>query len=78
MLDAREVAAQQAELIRSGEECAVVEALFDIAGSGPVAARLEESGHRVEDGQLVIKRERYDAWVAKGAQPTPTVKKLLR
>jgi DNA repair protein RecN (Recombination protein N) len=47
----------QPDLIRSGEECAVVEALFEINRSGPVAARLDESGHRLEDGQLVIKRE---------------------
>ncbi len=47
----------QPDLIRSGEECAVVEALFEVATSGPVAALLDECGHRLEDGQLVIKRE---------------------
>jgi DNA repair protein RecN (Recombination protein N) len=47
----------QPDLIRSGEESAVVEALFDVATPGPVAALLDESGHRLEDGQLVIKRE---------------------
>jgi DNA repair protein RecN (Recombination protein N) len=47
----------QPELIRSGEECAVVEALFEVAAPGPVAALLDESGHRLEDGQLVVKRE---------------------
>src|SRR6266478_307263 len=47
----------QPELIRSGEESAVVEALFEVETSGPVAALLDESGHRLEDGQLVIKRE---------------------
>ena len=47
----------QPDLIRSGEECAVVEALFEVARSGPVASLLDESGHRLEDGQLVIKRE---------------------
>ena len=47
----------QPDLIRSGEECAVVEALFEVATSGPVAVLLDECGHRLEDGQLVIKRE---------------------
>lgn len=47
----------QPDLIRSGEECAEVEALFEVAASGPVAALLDECGHRLEDGQLVIKRE---------------------
>ncbi len=47
----------QPDLIRSGEECAVVEALFEVATPGTVAALLDESGHRLDDGQLVIKRE---------------------
>ncbi|HXJ80562.1 MAG TPA: DNA repair protein RecN [Candidatus Methylomirabilis sp.] len=47
----------QPDLIRSGEECAVVEALFEVGDSEPVASLLDESGHRVEDGQLVVKRE---------------------
>jgi DNA repair protein RecN (Recombination protein N) len=47
----------QPDLIRSGEDCAVVEALFEVARSGPVASLLDESGHRLENGQLVIKRE---------------------
>jgi DNA repair protein RecN (Recombination protein N) len=47
----------QPDLIRSGEDCAVVEALFEVATSGPVAALLDESGHRPADEQLVIKRE---------------------
>ncbi len=47
----------QPDLIRSGEECAVVEAVFEVPRSGPAAALLDESGHRLEDGQLVIKRE---------------------
>src|SRR2546428_8657257 len=47
----------QPDLIRSGEESAVVEALFEVATPGPVAALLDESGHRCEDGQLVVKRE---------------------
>src|SRR5262245_4890717 len=47
----------QPDLIRSGEESAVVEALFEVPRSGPVAALLDESGHGLEDDQLVIKRE---------------------
>src|SRR3989454_751606 len=45
------------DFIRSGEEVAVVEALFEVDESGPVAALLDESGHRLGDGQLVVKRE---------------------
>src|SRR6059058_2725191 len=47
----------QPDLIRSGEESAAVEALFDVKKSGPVRALLDASGHRLEDDQLVIKRE---------------------
>jgi DNA repair protein RecN (Recombination protein N) len=47
----------QPDLIRSGQECAVVEAVFEVDRSGPVASLLDESGHALEDGQLVIKRE---------------------
>jgi DNA repair protein RecN (Recombination protein N) len=47
----------QPDLIRSGEECAVVEALFEVPRSSPVASLLDESGHRLEDGQLAVKRE---------------------
>ncbi|HEV8437888.1 MAG TPA: DNA repair protein RecN [Methylomirabilota bacterium] len=47
----------QPDLIRSGEESAVVEALFEVEQSGPVAALLDEAGHRLADGQLVVKRE---------------------
>jgi DNA repair protein RecN (Recombination protein N) len=47
----------QPDLIRSGEECAVVEALFDVPRPGPVASMLDESGHRLDDGQLAVKRE---------------------
>jgi DNA repair protein RecN (Recombination protein N) len=47
----------QPDLIRSGEECAVVEALFEVDPAAPVAALLEASGHRLEEGQLVVKRE---------------------
>jgi DNA repair protein RecN (Recombination protein N) len=47
----------QPDLIRSGEEAAVVEALFEVDPSGPVARLVDEAGHRVEEGQLVVKRE---------------------
>ena len=47
----------QPELIRSGHDTGVVEAVFDIDTSGPVAAVLDEAGHPASDGQLVIKRE---------------------
>src|SRR5262247_705989 len=45
------------DLIRTGQEAAVVEAVFDVATSGAVAALLDEAGHELRDGQLVIKRE---------------------
>jgi DNA repair protein RecN (Recombination protein N) len=47
----------QPELIRSGHDTGVVEAVFDVDPSGPVAALLDEAGHSASDGQLVIKRE---------------------
>ena len=47
----------QPDLIRSGQESAVVQALFDVEASGPVAAALDEAGHRAGDEQLIVKRE---------------------
>ncbi len=47
----------QPEWIRSGADSAIVAALFDVEPSGPVAVLLDEAGHRLEDGQLVVKRE---------------------
>lgn len=47
----------QPDLIRSGQETATVEALFEVSSTGPVAALLDEAGHGLRDGQLVIKRE---------------------
>jgi DNA repair protein RecN (Recombination protein N) len=47
----------QPELIRSGQDTGLVEAVFDIDGSSPVAALLDEAGHPPSDGQLVLKRE---------------------
>jgi DNA repair protein RecN (Recombination protein N) len=47
----------QPDWIRTGTETAVVSAVFDIDPAGPVAALLDEAGHRAGDGELVIKRE---------------------
>src|SRR5262245_32093975 len=47
----------QPDLIRSGEDSGMVAALFEVSASGPVAALLDEAGHRLPDEQLVIKRE---------------------
>jgi len=47
----------QPDLIRSGAEAAVVQALFDIDPSGPVAALLEDAGHGAGEGPLIVKRE---------------------
>jgi DNA repair protein RecN (Recombination protein N) len=47
----------QADLIRSGEDSAVVQAVFDVDGAGPVAAVLEAAGHGASDGELIVKRE---------------------
>jgi DNA repair protein RecN (Recombination protein N) len=44
-----------AELIRSGEDEAVVEALFDLSGRDGILARLVESGVEY-DGELLVKR----------------------
>ena len=47
----------QPDWIRTGADTAVVSAVFEIDAAGPVAALLDEAGHRVADGELVIKRE---------------------
>jgi DNA repair protein RecN (Recombination protein N) len=47
----------QPDWIRTGADTAVVSAVFEIDPAGPVAALLDESGHRAGDGELVIKRE---------------------
>src|SRR5215813_3229277 len=71
----------QPELIRSGAEAAVVQALFEVEQSGTVAALLDESGHRVNDGQLVIKRElsrsgRHRVFVNDGAATVGLLERL--
>jgi small subunit ribosomal protein S16 len=42
---------------------------------------IEAIGHynpRTEPSTIVIDEERYDHWVSRGAQPTGTVKQLMR
>ena len=45
------------DLIRSGEDLATVQAVFDVDGGGPLAAVLDEAGHPSGEGQLIVKRE---------------------
>ncbi len=71
----------QPDFIRSSEESAVVEALFEVDESGPVAALLEESGHQLNDGQLVVKRElwrsgRHRVFVNDGAATVGLLERL--
>jgi DNA repair protein RecN (Recombination protein N) len=47
----------QPDLIRTGAETAVIEAVFDIEAHSPAAAVLEEAGHPAPEGTLVVKRE---------------------
>jgi small subunit ribosomal protein S16 len=47
----------------------------------PTSAALDELGYydaRKQPAVVQIDRERLDAWVAKGAQLSPTIEKLLR
>lgn len=46
-----------AELVRSGADKAIVEGVFEFPADHPVAARLEEAGAALEEGQLVLRRE---------------------
>jgi DNA repair protein RecN (Recombination protein N) len=48
-------ARSSAEIIRTGEDEAVVEALFDLSGQPEIAARLAETGIDT-DGELLVKR----------------------
>jgi len=69
------------DVIRSGEESAVVEAVFDVEPSGSVAALLDESGHDLRDPQLVIKRElsragRHRVWVNDSAATVGLLERL--
>jgi len=47
----------QPDWIRTGADTAVVSAVFEIDPAGPLAALLDEAGHRAADGELVLKRE---------------------
>ncbi len=50
-----------ADMVRSGADHAVVDALFDIpSGSPPVAKLLDEWGFDLEDGRLLVTREIQD------------------
>jgi len=71
----------QLDWIRTGAETAVVEAVFEIDAAGPVGALLDEAGHRVGDGELVIKRElarsgRHRAFVNDGAATVGLLERL--
>ncbi len=71
----------QPDVIRTGAETAVVEAVFDVEPSGPVAALLDESGHALGDPQLVIKRElsragRHRVWVNDSAATVGLLERL--
>ncbi len=47
----------QPDLIRTGAESAVIEAVFELGLDSPAAAVLEEAGHPAPEGTLVVKRE---------------------
>lgn len=69
------------DAIRSSADSASVQALFEVEPSGPVAALLDEAGHAVRDGQLVIKRElsrggRHRVWVNDSAATVGLLERL--
>ena len=71
----------QLDWIRTGADTAVVEAIFEIDPAGPVAALLEEAGHRAGDGELVVKRElarsgRHRAFVNDSAATVSLLERL--
>ncbi len=45
------------DMLRQGEERALVEALFHLPAKHPVLAKIRERGIEVRDGELVVKRE---------------------
>ena len=47
----------QTDIIRTDQESAAVEAVFDVAPPAPAAAVLDEAGLAAEEGQVVIRRE---------------------
>jgi DNA repair protein RecN (Recombination protein N) len=71
----------QLDWIRTGADTALVEAVFEIDPTGPVAALLDEAGHHPGDGQLVVKRElarsgRHRAFVNDGAATVGLLERL--
>jgi DNA repair protein RecN (Recombination protein N) len=71
----------QPDWIRTGADTAVVSAVFEIDPAGPVAAVLDEAGHRVVDGELVIRRElvrsgRHRAFVNDAAATVALLERL--
>ena len=66
-------------VVRSGEERATVEGVFDIQGDADLAAALDEQGLEADDGHLVMRREvrsegRSRAWI----NGSPATAALLR
>jgi DNA repair protein RecN (Recombination protein N) len=47
----------QPDLIRSGADSAVVEAVFEMSRGGPLSRLLDETGHASGDGSFIVKRE---------------------
>jgi DNA repair protein RecN (Recombination protein N) len=47
----------QPDLVRTGTDSAVIEAVFELEPDSPAAVVLEEAGHPAPEGVLVIKRE---------------------
>lgn len=47
----------QPDLIRSGADAAIVEAVFEVAAASPVVRALDEAGHAPGEDQLIVKRE---------------------
>ena len=47
----------QPDLIRSGADSAIIEALFELPPDHPAAEVLQAAGHGAPDGTLVLKRE---------------------
>ncbi len=66
-------------VVRSGEERATVEGVFDVEGDADLAAALDEQGLEADDGHLVLRREvrsegRSRAWI----NGSPATAALLR
>ncbi len=56
------------DVVRKGADRATVEAVFDVSDRADIKAQLEESGFRLEDGLMILRREvaaegRNRAWV---------------